>query len=92
MAVRYNGILLTTPTATPFTADTTIWGFDVIVTAATAAATIFGANGVAMAVLAVGVPFYMGGIQPVSGEPLRLSDYSATSVGNVHVAYAVRAT
>ena len=88
--VKYNGISLTAPSATQFTADTTIWGFDVIVTAATVAATITGANGAVMATLAAGRPFKIGGTKPVSGEPIQLSQYRATSAGNVHIAYAVR--
>jgi hypothetical protein len=89
MAVKYFGIQLTTPAGAPFTADATIWGFDVVITA-TAAATITGANGVVMAALAANVPFHMGGTDPVSGEPLQLNQYSATSAGNVHIAYATR--
>lgn len=93
MAVKYNGILLTAPTsATAFTADTTIWGFDVIVTASTGPAFIVGANNVQMAVLATGIPFHLGGTDPVTGEPLRLADYQAqAAAGNVHIAYATRA-
>jgi len=92
MAVRYHGILLTAPVAaTAFTSDPAINGFDVIVTASTGPAFIVGQNGVQMAVLATGVPFHMGGTDPVSGEPLRLSEYQAqAAAGNVHIAYAVR--
>jgi hypothetical protein len=92
MAVRYHGIKLTAPTsATPFTADTQLHGFDVIVTASTGPAFITGQNGVQMAVLATGVPFHLGGTDPVSGEPLRLSEYQAqAAAGDVHIAYAVR--
>ena len=89
MAVKYNGILLTAPTATPFTADATIWGFDVLITA-TAPATITGANAVTMASLAAGRPLHLGGTDPVSGEPLQLALYSATSAGNVTITYATR--
>lgn len=94
MAVKYKGILLTTPTvAAAFTADATIWGSDVIVTASTGPAFIVGQNGVQMAVLATGVPFKFGGTDVINGEPIRLSDYQASAAaGNVHIAYAVRET
>jgi hypothetical protein len=94
MALIYCGITLAgTGAPVVFTADTTIFGWDVIVTAS-AAATITGANGVLMASLAAGIPFRFGGVRPVSGEPIRLSDYSATVAGgqSVNIAYAVRAT
>ena len=92
MAVKYNGIKLTGPAGgAAFTADTTIYGFDVVVTASTGPAFITGANGTQMAVLATGVPFHMGGTDPVTGEPIQLSLYSATAAaGDVYIAYAVR--
>ena len=88
MAVKYNGITFASPAA--FTADTTIYGFDVVVTADAATVRLVGANGVQMAILAVGVPFHLGGTDPVTGEPIQLSLYSTTGAGNVSVAYAVR--
>jgi len=88
MAVKYYGITFASPAA--FTADQTIFGYDVVVTGDAATLRIVGANGVAMAALAVGVPFHFGGTDPVSGEPIKLSDYSATGTGNVFVSYAVR--
>lgn len=92
MAVKYDGILLTTPVApTAFTADGQLHGLDVVVTCTSGPAFIVGANGVQMAVLATGIPFRFGGIQPVSGEPLRLADYQASAAaGNVHISYATR--
>lgn len=92
MAVKYNGIKLTTPVApAAFTSDQTIWGFDVIVTCTTGPAFIIGANGVQMAVLATGVPFRFGGTHPVSGEPIKLADYQASAAaGDVHISYAAR--
>lgn len=92
MPLKYNGILLTTPTvATAFTADTGIWAYDVTVTASTGPAFVLGANGVQMAVLATGIPFRFGDIEPTRGEPLRLSDYQAiAAAGNVHIAFATR--
>lgn len=92
MAVKYFGILLTAPTGgAAFTADTTIHGFDVIVTNTSGVATITGANGVVMASVTAGQPLYLGGTRPVSGEPIQLSLYSATAAaGNVHIAYATR--
>ncbi len=88
MPIKYHGITFASPAA--FTADTTIYGFDVIVTADAATVRIVGANGVQMAILGAGVPFHMGGTDPVSGEPIQLSQYSTTGAGNVSVAYAVR--
>ena len=92
MAVKYFGIQLTAPAGgAAFTADATIYGFDVIVTNTSGAATITGANGTVMAAISAGVPFHMGGTDPVTGEPIQLSLYSATAAaGNVHIAYAVR--
>ena len=92
MAVKYNGIQLAAPAGgAAFTADATIWGFDVIVTNTSGVATITGANGVVMAAITAGMPLHLGGTDPVSGEPIQLSLYSATAAaGNVHIAYAVR--
>lgn len=89
MPIRYNGIQLTAPAAAAFTADQTIWGWDVIVTA-TAAATITGADNTLMASLTIGVPFRFGGTHPLTGEPIRLADYKASSAGNVHIAFAIK--
>jgi len=90
MALKYNGILLTTPTsATAFTANAGIWAWDVTVTASTGPAFVVGANGVQMAVLATGIPFRMGALNPLAGQPIRLSEYQAqAAAGNVHIAYA----
>jgi hypothetical protein len=92
MAIKYNGILLTGPTsATAFTSDASIWGYDVIVTASTGPAFIVGANGVQMAVLATGIPFRFGALNPIAGEPIRLSEYQAqAAAGNVHISFATR--
>lgn len=91
MAVRYHGITFAVAASTvPFTADATIYGWDVIVTA-TATVTLTGANSVLMATLAANTPFHMGGTDPVSGEPIQLSLYSATGTATVFVAYATRA-
>lgn len=92
MAVKYFGIQLTAPTGgAAFTADPTIHGFDVVVTNTSGTALITGANAAVMAAITAGVPFHMGGTDPVSGEPIQLSLYSATAAaGNVHIAYATR--
>jgi hypothetical protein len=94
MAVKYFGIQLTAPAGgAPFTADQTLWGFDVVVTNTSGIATITGANGVVMAAISAGQPLRLGGTAPVAGEPIQLSQYSAqAAAGNVHIAFAVRTT
>lgn len=92
MAVKYNGIqLVMTGSPVAFTSDPTLWGFHVIVTASAGPATIRGPNGVDMASIATGQPSRIGGMKPISGEPIQLNQYSASAAaGNVHIAYAAR--